>query len=120
MAMIPGSWDKTTLVCANHPNLSSPPRMEMTASAHSLYYACPRCNFCECGEDEEVCNNRLSSYEYEHMLNHLASVIADAEANDEFPNLRNYKWRRKNCEFRVLEHNGDKMTVSVLDRSLCP
>lgn len=120
MAMIPGSWDKTKLVCGNHPHLSTPPEMEMAASAHMLFYACTKCEAHMCDEDETPCKNRLSSYEYEHMLNHLASVIAEAEANDEFPNLRNYSWKRKSCEFRVLEHDGDKMTVSVRDKALCP
>lgn len=119
MAMIPGSWDKTKLVCANHSCSSPLPEMKMTATAYTLSYVCPQCEAHMCADGEPVCKNRLSSYEYEHMLNHIASVIADAEAADEFPNLRNYRWRRKSLEFRVLEHDGDEMTISVLDKTLC-
>ena len=118
MAMLTGAWENTKLVCGNHPETGDLPEMQMEPTAHTLFYGCPKSSICNCNDDETPCKNRLSIYEYEKMLDHVASVIAEAEMEDEIPNLRNYKWRRKGLSFRVLEHDGDKMIISVVDKTV--
>lgn len=118
MALITGAWNNTTLVCANHPNLDEAPVMDISATSRTLSYVCPKCNVMNCGEDEDVCKNRLPVYEYEKMLDHIASVIADAEDNDEITNLRGYHWRKKSYAFKVLKHEDGNMVISVLDKTI--
>lgn len=118
MALITGSWSNTTLVCANHPNLEEAPAMDISASSRTLAYVCPKCDALNCAEDEDICKNRLPIYEYEKMLDQIASVIADAEENDEITNLRGYHWRRKSYMFKVLKHEDGHMVVSVLDKTI--
>lgn len=112
MPMITGAWGNTKIVCANHSDKTKLTEMKIQTDAHSLFYACPFCS-----EIDNPCKNRLSAYEYEHMLDHIASVVAEAEENNEFLNLQNYSWKRKNFVFRILAHDGEKMTVSVLDKT---
>ena len=119
MALITGSWSDTKLVCGNHPNTDELPEMQLQASAHSLAYVCPKCDILNRGENEPACKNRLSAVEYEKMLNHVASIIADAEEHDEVPNLRHYHWKKKTLSFKVISHEKDKMIISVVDRSYC-
>lgn len=117
MALITGSWDNTTLVCGLHPQDKEQQVMEMKTSSRLLFYACPKCDPTKCAPHESPCKNQLSAYEYERMLDHIASVIATADENDEVANLRNYRWKRKTYEFCVLQHDGNKMTISVADKS---
>lgn len=119
MALITGSWSDTTLVCGNHPNAENLPEMQLQASSHSLAYVCPKCSVLNCDENEPICKNRLSALEYEKMLNHVASIIADAEESDEVVNLKNYHWKKKTLSFKILRHDKGKMTISVVDRSYC-
>jgi hypothetical protein len=117
MALITGSWGNTTLVCGNHP---TPPTMELEIVGKALVYVCPKCSALHRLPNEEACPNKLSAVEYEKMLTHIAKMLAEADARDEVPNLRNYRWRRNSIEFKILEHDGPKMTVSVLDRACVP
>jgi hypothetical protein len=117
MALITGSWGNTTLVCGNHP---TPPEMELETVGRNLMYVCPKCSALHRNAGEEACNNKISSLEYEKMLNHIAKMMADADERDEVPNLRNYRWRRNSIEYKILEHDGPKMTVSVIDRACVP
>lgn len=119
MALITGSWRDTTLVCGNHPNSNELPEMTLQATAHTLSYVCPKCNPLNLDDNEAACKNKLPATEYEKMLNHVASIIADAEENDEIVNLRGYHWKRKTLSFKILRHDKDKMTISVVDRSYC-
>lgn len=119
MALITGSWTNTKLVCGNHPNGTELPEMELQTSGHTLFYVCPKCSAINRNEDEPACKNRLSALEYEKMLNHIASIVADAEEQDEVPHLQNYSWKKKTLAFKILEHDKNKMVVSVVDRVLC-
>lgn len=106
MALITGSWDKTKLVCGNHKNTENLPVMTLKLFGRTLFYACPHCN------------NRLSSFDYEKMLGHIASVLADAEENNVVQNLENYHWKKKAIEYTVKHHKGDNMVVAVVDATL--
>ena len=119
MALLTGAWTNTKLVCGNHSDEANLPEMELQASGHTLFYVCPKCSAINRGDDEHPCKNRLSALEYEKMLNHIASIVADAEEQDEVPHLQNYGWKKKTLSFKILEHNKNKMVVSVVDRSLC-
>ncbi len=118
MALITGSWKDTTLVCGNHKETGDFPKMELDTSSRLLAYVCPKCSALNRKDDEPVCKNRLTVYDYEKMLDHIASLVADADANDEVLNLNNYRWKRKTTEFKVLKHDGNSMTISVIDKTL--
>lgn len=118
MSAITGAWGNTVLVCGNHPTAKTLPVMELSAESRVLTYVCPKCNAANLEEDEAICKNRLTAVDYEKMLNYVASMITDADECDEVPNLKNYQWRRKTLAFKILEHNGEKMTISVLDKTL--
>lgn len=117
MALITGAWGNTTLVCGNHPEQANPPTMELETSGRTLMYVCPKCSALHRSAGEEPCKNRLSSVEYEKMLTHVAKMLAEADARDEVPNLQNYRWRRNSLEYKILKHDGAKMTISVIDRA---
>lgn len=119
MALISGSWENTKLVCGNHP-AGELPEMELELVSRVPTYCCPKCNPLNCSDNEPICRNRLSAYEYEKMLDYVAGLIADADDAGETPNLKSYTWRRKAISFKILEHKGDAMTIAVIDGSVAP
>lgn len=110
---ISGSWDDITLVCGNG-HRDEIVQMRIQEGPSSLFYACPKHAKENRREGEALCNNRLNLVDFTTMLQHLHNLIGEAEENDSTINLTAYHWKdKKGTEFRVLKHNGDKMTIQV-------
>lgn len=115
MAMITGSWNKTTLICGNHPD-GDEHKMIIQQGPHSLFYACPKHNFDKLEKGETPCYNRINLVDYEKMLNHIADILVDAEINGEEICLTNYTWHSKGKEFKVLKHDKDGLVIKFIDK----
>lgn len=112
--MITGSWNDVKLVCTHRHEEPIPMILQ---EGKTLFYACPKYHTENREEEERACNNRLSLEDYTKMLEHLHNKILDAELNDEHIILTNYTWKdRKGTELTVLEHNGSKMTIGVMNK----
>ena len=108
---IDASWKNVTPICGCHEN----ERIEMTIQEgpHSLFYACPKYHPENRAPGERACNNRINLIEYQKMLEKLMGEIAEADCMMGSVDLTNCTWKSKGTEFKVLEHNGDKVTVSI-------
>lgn len=113
--MITGSWDDITLVCGN--THDEPVNMGRQEGASSLFYACPKYHRENRSEGERACNNRLSIDDFLKALASLHEKIIEAELQDERLQLTNYEWKdRKGTRYKVLEHEGNKLTISVYNK----
>lgn len=114
-AMITGSWDDIQLVCCYRHERPVP--MIIQEGPSSPFYACPKYHEENREEGERACNNRLSLQDYSKMLEHLHTMLVDAEIHDERLNLTNHEWKdRKGTEFKVLSQDGSHLVISVLNK----
>lgn len=104
------SWNNIMLFCGNHGEDHSI-QMQLVQGPHSLFYACP------CYRDKrpgKACNNRLNLIDYDKMLSFLNEK---SEGNGfEDVNLTGYRFKMKGISFEVLEHDGEKFKVLMLNR----
>ena len=49
------------------------------------------------------------------MVDKLMGMIAEAEVNGETIDLTNYTWNSKGTEYKVIEPDGDKLYVQILN-----
>lgn len=105
------SWKNVTPICGCHGD----ERVEMTIQQgpHSLFYACPKYRPENRKPGEKACNNRINLIDYQKMLERLMSEIAEADATMGTVDLTNCRWKNHGTEFRVLEHDGAKVTVEI-------
>lgn len=113
--MITGTWDDITLVCGYRHEEPIP--MVIQSGPSSPFYACPKYHPENRVGNERACGNRLSLQDYTKMLEHLHQKIVEAEMRDEKINLANYEWKdKKGTLFKVLSHEGSKMTIQVYNK----
>lgn len=112
--IITGGWNDVTLLCACH---QEPVELVLQSGPSSLFYACPKYHQENRIEGERACNNRLSLEDFTKMLEHLHGTIIDSEMRDQHIQLTNFSWKNpKGTQFRVLDHHGDKFTISVYNK----
>ena len=110
--VITGSWEDITLVCSHRHETPVP--MVIQEGPSSQFYACPKYHEQNREEGEKACNNHISLQDYTKMLEHLHQKIMEAEMQDEKINLKNHIWKdRKGIEYKVLEQDGNHLTVQV-------
>ena len=111
--MITNSWQNTHLFCIYR---HETPVEMVLQSGQTVFYACPKYDLEQLGENERRCNNRLSIADFDKALEHIHQKLQEAEENDEFYNLTNYRWKtNKNIEFVVLKHEGDSIDLGVIN-----
>lgn len=114
--MVSHLWDKIELYCNNgHDSLVKMDLVPM-GKHQTLYYACPKGFDADRNENEPMCRNRVSVKEFEKILDHISSILYDAEMNNEVINLQNIKWTQKGIRCYIFEHN-DKIKVLVYNRN---
>ena len=112
MLTIENSWKNIVPICGNHKE-----RVEMVINngPHSMFYSCPKYYPENRTKEERACNNRINLIEYQKMVDKLMGMIAEAEVNGETVDLTNFSWSSKGTEYKVLEHDGDKLYVQILN-----
>lgn len=115
MAMITGSWNKTTLICGNHPE-GEEHQMIIQQGPHSPFYACPKYNIENLKPNEIQCYNRINLNDYEKMLNHIANILVEGEINGEEICLTNHTWKYRGKEFKVLNHDKNGIVIKFIDK----
>jgi hypothetical protein len=111
---ISGTWGDIVLMC-NYRH-EEPVEMALQQGPSSLFYACPKYKTENRTEDERACNNRLNLVDFENMLKHLDGIRCDCELKNEKTVLANYQWKdKKGTEFKVLKHEGDMLTIGVVN-----
>lgn len=116
MALITGIWNDIKVVCGNHEpdDNGNYPELVIKSGPHSVFYCCPHGTVGN-GSSSLPCYNRINLIDYEKMLSHLATLILDAEANDESICLANYSWKDKTRYYEVLSHKGDNIVIKMID-----
>ena len=103
------SWDKITLVCANHGE-DRGNRMTLQ-QGRTLFYACP-CYKSENGS--RGCRNNLTLNAFEKMLDRLDR---ESQSNPlEVMDITGLKWKDNGVDYEVSEQKGELFTVSILNR----
>lgn len=112
MFTIENSWKNIVPICGNHKE-----RVEMVINngPHSMFYSCPKYYPENRTKEERACNNRINLIEYQKMVDKLMGMIAEAEVNGETIDLTNFSWNSKGTEYKVIEHDGDKLYVQILN-----
>lgn len=113
--LITGTWDDIKLVCCHRH--TEPVPMVIQEGPSSPFYACPKYHPENRLPGEYACNNRLSIQDYFKMMEHLHTMIIEAELHDEKLNLTHHTWKdKKGTVFTVLEQDGDKLVISVYNK----
>lgn len=117
MGMITGLWKGIKLVCGNHTvdNDSEYPELIIQSGPYSMFYACPKGDEINREFGELPCYNRINLIDYEKMLEHISSMIIDAEQNDESVCLKNHKWKDKSRFYEIISHKNDIIVVKMVD-----
>lgn len=112
---ITGYWGTVKFICGNHPD-DYGQFMELEASGtHSYVYTCPKSKIKNRTDDEAICNNKISLYEYEKAIEHISEQIIRAEEDDQQIVLTNHTWKKKTITFKIIKHTDNEIIVSVLD-----
>ena len=115
MSTIHGSWETTKIICGNHGG-SENIEMVPQQGGLSMFYACPKYHPENREDNEKPCFNRINLLDYTDMLDHIASVLVDAEEHDEMINLKNHKWTKKGIEYTVMSHTPTELVIKVLNK----
>ena len=80
-----------------------------------MFYSCPEYkSIYGTNHEGRSCNNRLTLVDFERMLNHL-NEKSYAPFGQEV-NLTDYTWTEKGVTYKVLEHNGGRYKVLMLNK----
>ena len=113
--IITGFWGTVKFVCGNHPGDVSQLMILEAGGSHTYIYTCPKSKSVNRGNDEAVCNNKISLYEYEKAIEHISGMLIQAEENDQQLVLTNHSWKKKTISFKIIKHTEEEIIVSVLD-----
>lgn len=103
------SWNKVTLVCANHGEDKN--NKMILQQGRTLFYACP-CYKSVNGS--KGCRNNLTLNAFEKMLNR---IDVESQSNPlETMEVTGFKWKDNGVDYEVLEQKDDCFTVSILNR----
>ena len=115
MYYISKAWQHTKLICGNHgDDLTHEMRLEETGK--TLTYICP--NFTEetRKKGECTCNNKITLYDFEKMLDKVASTIIKADMKNEIIHLDNFTWKNnQGISYKVIKHAPEEIIVTVLN-----
>lgn len=114
--MILGSWGTIKLICGNHgEDISNEMQVHEGSEGMSAFYNCPQYKSIY-GKDHSTksCNNRLSITEYTKMLDFLMNRLMDDSGVEN--DLTGLQWKMQGTQYKVIEHEGDNIIVSVLNK----
>ena len=112
---ITGIWKDITIVCGCH---ERPVKMIIQEGPSSLFYSCPRYYPENRNENESACANRINLIDYEEMVNHISTLIVNAQQEDEQLNLEGFRFKNEkgDIEFRIIEHKNNSIIVSMVSK----
>ena len=90
--------------------------LQLGDGIYQMFFACPRYHIENRDPNERACNNRISIDDYENMVTYISKLIEDAEMNGQVINLKNYKWTKKNIEFKIIEHTKNSIKVLMKNK----
>ena len=103
------SWEKVTLICANHGEDKS--HKMILQQGRSLFYACP-CYKSENGS--RGCKNNLTLHAFEKMLDRIDN---ESQSNPlEVMEVTGLRWKDNGVDYEVIAQEDDRFTVSILNR----
>lgn len=107
--MVTSLWNKIEVYCDAHSE-----RLLMHLKQHRgvIFYQCPETAAAYAEHKSPTCKNDLPLKEFEKMLEHLESILYQAELNNEIPNLQNVQFTINRYRYTVFEHN-DLIKVAV-------
>lgn len=112
--MVKNIWKMIKVYCGNnHDELLE---LQVENGMYQLFYACPRYHIENRAPGERACNNRISIDDYENMISTVSNLIEEAEMNNQTINLTNYKWTKKNIEFKIFEHTKDSIKIFMKNK----
>ena len=111
--MITKIWNNIELYCGNH---EVPVKMTIKDGGLSLFYACPKYYPENRDEHELACVNRINFVDFEKFVNHISSLLEEAENNNSSLNLTNYKWIYKSIEFNIIYHDEELIKVVMINK----
>lgn len=100
--MITNMWDRIEVYCDNEQGKESEP-VKMELDTLTLEYKCSKCK------------NKISTRDFEKLLNEISKKLMDAEMNCEIANLENEKWTTKGIKYKIFE-DKEKIKVLVLNK----
>jgi len=110
------SWKRFKIICGNHgDDLSNELTMHAGREGMSMFYSCP-CYMSIYKKDPSgrSCNNRLTTVDFEKMINKLIELSDDGAEEVTIP--KGYKWMNNGVEYEVLSHKHGKFKVKVLNK----
>lgn len=114
--MIKNIWDTIEVYCGNgHDKLV---KMEIQQGPHSLFYACPKYHPENRHEGERACNNRINLVDYEKMIDHISSILIDAEMNGRVEYLTGHTWSSNGIDFKIIAHDSKIKVLMLSKKSL--
>lgn len=109
---IVGSWENVHLHCGCH---GEDVEMELKEGPSGVFYSCPKYYPYNRKAGEKACYNRLSLYECEAMLSHLADIQIEADENRTIIDLNGEKWKEKGVEYEVTHFEDGRTDVTVVN-----
>lgn len=109
--MITSLWNKIELYCGEHGD--DRPPMELELRKGLVYYVCSGNINDSISDKSRHCGKMISMKEFEKFLEKVTALLDEADLNNEIINLKHQVFHIGQIQYRVFDHDNDKIKVVV-------